>query len=235
MSKVVKDIKQYAKKLVYGRDDFAPNINAFLKQHGDKYIIGLELNRNPVSQMITKFLKTLTKVPYDKLFHLQLFITLNDGKKFMMEKNAQINIGKAQKTKQSDSIFIHEVPNITLNEFIGNARVFMGNKFIPYHASNSNCQDFILGLLHGNNINVKQYDDFIKQNAQAIFKNKPNLRKLTNTVTDIANRSDILVHGGGMKPLTWIDHVKEFSNFHQISYKDALQSDECQIIYHNEK
>ncbi len=67
--------------------------------------------------------------------------------------------------------------------------------FWGYQAGANNCQVFILNLLEASHI--YQGKQFIMQDTRSIFENYPDLRKATNTITDIASRGNVLLQGGG--------------------------------------
>jgi hypothetical protein len=75
----------------------------------------------------------------------------------------------------------------------------MKDKFIPYHPSSNNCQDFILSVLKSNGINDGH--DFVKQNTEMIFKNKGWLSSTAKSVTDLGGYADALLKGGMLKRL----------------------------------
>jgi hypothetical protein len=165
----------------------------------DKYknypIKSITIHRSPVPKYIIQvlgklsgdsFTKELKKQPYDKLFHLYIDIGIN-GVTLLLEKNEVIMMieGK-RKNKDTESMKVNNIPNnLTLQQLLENTKKRMGNKFYSYSASN-NCQDFILNVLNANGINEPQYNNFVKQDTSTLFKDKPYLRKFTNTTTDIA-------------------------------------------------
>ena len=74
----------------------------------------------------------------------------------------------------------------------------MGNdKFLGYSSRNNNCQNFILAILQSNNMANSQNVFFTKQSTQELF--STSLRKITNTITDIAAAADIIRQGGKVK------------------------------------
>ncbi len=221
--------KRFREAFLTGRTSLSPHVAKFLSKYGNQTITDISILRTPVMSVIQKLFEqfgNLKNTDYDKLFHLSMIITLDSGKSFAIEKNEHINIiDKPVLQKSSESVRMDDsdVPDVTLIDFITNAKQYMGNKFIPYNPKHNNCQDFILGLLKGNGINEAGYIAFIKQDAQAIFNGNVWLRKLSHTVTDIADRSQLLV-GRGVKRNNnaWITHVKQYANTHNISYKDAM-------------
>ena len=91
-------------------------------------------------------------------------------------------------------------PNPTINHKKTGKR--MGRqKFLPYSAYNNNCKHFILNLLQSSGI--QEGADFIKQNTEGIFQNNDSLRKVANTITDVAGRANVVIQGGDIE----IKHV----------------------------
>jgi hypothetical protein len=71
---------------------------------------------------------------------------------------------------------------------------------------------------------------FTKQSTQALF--TPQLRKITNTITDIAGKVDVLRQGGYIKKKNpWIEHVKQFAKENNIGYFKALSDPRCKSTY----
>ena len=75
----------------------------------------------------------------------------------------------------------------------------MGSKFLPYSGVNNNCQDFLLAIMKANGLGNETDYQFIKQNTSSIFKNNPIFSKLTNLVTDLGARINVLQEGAGKK------------------------------------
>jgi hypothetical protein len=88
----------------------------------------------------------------------------------------------------------------------------------------------ILGILQSNNLSTPQNVLFTKQSTQELF--TPQLRKITNTITDIAGKVDIIRQGGDIKPKNrWISHVQEFAKENNIGYFKALSNPKCKSTY----
>jgi hypothetical protein len=109
----------------------------------------------------------------------------------------------------------------------------MGGRFLTYSAANNNCQDFILYMLKSNNLATPPNILFVKQATQSLF--TPELRRISNTITDIAGKADILIQGGQVSEDTiknsQIGHVREFARANDMSFMDALQNSECKSSY----
>jgi hypothetical protein len=109
----------------------------------------------------------------------------------------------------------------------------MGGKFLPYSSRDNNCQDFILAMLKSNNLATPPNIQFVKQATQSLF--TPELRRITNTITDIAGAADKLIQGGQVSDEainnSMIGHVRKFARANDMSFMDALQSPECNSTY----
>jgi hypothetical protein len=84
--------------------------------------------------------------------------------------------------------------------------------------------------LQSNNLSTPQKVSFTKQSTQELF--TPQLRKITNTIIDIAGKVDILRQGGDIKTKNaLVKRVQEFANENNISYFKALSDPKCKAQY----
>lgn len=158
--------------------EFVPkNVTQALKKIGDNTILTARLGRTPVQEIIQDILN-----PVGDLFHVFIELTLDNGKKWILEKNERINLVKDRRDKTEFTESFHV--NKTVNDLFQNTQNKMGEKFLPYKSANNNCQFFIMGVLDGNGLNTPDRTEFVKQDTKNIFKT-PELRKLANTLTDI--------------------------------------------------
>jgi hypothetical protein len=87
-----------------------------------------------------------------------------------------------------------------------------------------------LSSLQSNNLSTPQNVLFTKQSTQELF--TPQLRKITNTVTDIAGKADILRQGGDIKKKNpWVEHVKRFAKENGVGYFKAISDPNCKSSY----
>jgi hypothetical protein len=123
------------------------------------------------------------------------------------------------------------IPNgLSLNILLNRTKQLMGGKFLAYSAYDNNCGDMILAILQSNNLSTSQNVLFTKQATQRLF--TPRLRKITNTITDIAGKVDILRQGGDIKKKNpWISHVQEYAKENNIGYFKALSDPNCKSTY----
>jgi hypothetical protein len=201
-------LKEFGKKLMYGRKDYSPKVKKILKDFGDETITKMAIMRTPISSVLRKimnivslgeFEKRLKDTPYDDLYHLSLLLYTDKGT-ILVEKNEVINMekmGEVPKVKKGSQISSMGIKGKgTINELLNKAKERMGDKYFPYSAKNNNCQDFIMNVLQANNLGTKTNFDFIKQDTKSLFSS--HLRKASNTVTDFAGRLDVLAQGGAI-------------------------------------
>lgn len=170
--------------------EFVPkNVKHALNKIGDNKIISARLARTPVQEIIQDVLKTVSNID-DNLFHLFIELTLDNGKKWILEKNERINLVKDRSDKQTEFTEMFSV-NKTVNELFENTKNKMGEKFLPYQSANNNCQFFIMGVLDGNGLNTPERTEFVKQDTKNIF--TPELRKVANTLTDIGGYGNAII------------------------------------------
>jgi len=159
----------------------------------------MTIGRSPLPSALTWLANHLTtsQEPYDKLFHLFLVCDTSQGK-VLLEKNEVINIQPFRGFKERDeTMVLHNIPRITVDQLLENARKKMGeNDFWEYSSNHNNCQKFVLNLLEASHI--YQGKQFILQDTASIYEHYPDLRKATNTITDIASRFDVLRQGGNI-------------------------------------
>jgi hypothetical protein len=69
-----------------------------------------------------------------------------------------------------------------------------------YSAKDNNCQDFVMGILNGNKIGSDEDRKFVKQDTDQLFQGDNNmLRRISNTVTSIGAKANVITTGAGVK------------------------------------
>jgi len=208
-SKIASTAKDVATKVITGNTGMPPNVKSMLDKYGDSIITDMTIARNPVGSALIsalsvasmgEFKKNLDNSPYDKLFHLKLIITLQNGIKLALEKVERVSLTKYTKpVKGQEDENVPVDKQITLGQLYHNAEMAMGDRFYPYSARDNNCQNFILSVLKASGIGGERDYAFIKQDTQSLFGDESFLRKLSNTVTDIGARFNVLLQGGKIK------------------------------------
>ena len=222
-------------KLIYGRKDLSPKVQKLLSDYGDETIVSATIARKPVTSIIQSIIRTVSSYPYDNLFHLMILLKTNTGKTIRFEKNAAINADVNPSVTNAQYMEVPNVPSgLTINQLIENTRNLMKEKFIPYTASNNNCQNFVLNILRANNMNSPEIEAFVKQDTAMIFKD-PNFKKFSDGITGLGEKIDILTQGGKLKfhlskrsneltnhDIDMLMHSRGIKNYHGCFIKDQL-------------
>ena len=186
-----------------------PSARDYLKKHGDQTITSMRIERIPlgglqknltaivyVRELLTKFKKP-ENIPQDDLFHLQVILTLSNGRRVMWGKEEVIklseNIYKGDKMESRDL----GKTNIKLQDFVDKTAKYMGAKFAPYNAFDNNCQDFIIASLKANGLGTQADYDFVKQDTKDLFKGRQWLVNMMKGATDLASAFNVFWEGKG--------------------------------------
>ena len=209
LEKGAKQIGQYATDVVYGVGDYPPAVRDIINKYSNMTISDVMVGRAPVPTAITTalnvvsggtFQEGMNTQPYDKLFHLFMYVTMSDGSKILFEKNAQINSAVNSPLPDKTETLPIPIPNktTTLNTFLENGKKQMGDKFFPYDPHYNNCQDFIIGLLTGNGWINQEQRNWIKQDTGQLFANNKYLGTVARGVTNIGGIGERLINGFGI-------------------------------------
>lgn len=179
-----------------------------LIKYGQEKITSIIIVRTPLEKAINgllsvisvnKYKKAIREAGYDRMFHLALYI----NNKYLIDKQAVVTFQvKNPIKKNSEKVSIPIKKPITMQELIENTKKYMGDsKFSGYDAFKNNCQDFILGVLSGNNIAISPSTrQFIKQDAEAVLQKLPKFSvKIAKFLTDAGAVADKVIHGSGNK------------------------------------
>ncbi len=104
-------------------------------------------------------------------------------------------------------------------------------------STQNNCQDFIIGILRGNNCLTNTLQNFIKQNTEKLFENIPWVKDIMDGITDLGAKASIVEQGGAIP-----HHIQNWGQFSShyykaiakpkgISYRDMLKSSELKEAY----
>jgi hypothetical protein len=168
-------------------------------------ITKLTISRSPVKSNIVSVLNVISlgqlkkitnKLGYDKLWHLALKVTLDNGKSYRIEKNQNISIKPYneypgteifQLAKSKKAITLREMMNASLKKE-GTTR------FYEYDAFKNNCQMFVTSLLRSSGLLIPPAATFISQNSAAIAKGIPGyVAPAAKALTSFAAKADKLV------------------------------------------
>ena len=227
VNSVVNSGEHFVNAIINPNSAYPPNVNQMKNEHGNDIITRLILRRNPVSSVITdamnmvslgSFYKKMGREPYDKLFHLSLLVVTSNGG-FLLEKTERVNVSKDISLKKgTEELEIDNIPaNLTVRELIENTEKEMGSNFLPYNPMNNNCQVFILNVLKANGLLNSTYEQWIKQNTDALFKNDPFLLSLSNKLVDIGKIGNVISQGGNL-----ISNGNIHTMHHRIPQSESL-------------
>jgi hypothetical protein len=161
--------------------------------------------RSPVKSTIVNVLNIISlgrlkkiqdKLGYDKLWHLALKITLNNGKSYRVEKNQNISI-KSYSDYPKTEIFVLSGPKkpVTLGSMMNASLKKEGaTRFYEYDAFKNNCQMFVTSLLRSSGLLIPPAAKFISQDSAAIATGIPGyVAPAAKALTSFAAKADKLV------------------------------------------
>lgn len=192
------------------RRDFKPSIRSLLEKIGNKEIISITLQRNPIETVLKSMLDVLTlgrfseqtkKLGYDKIFHLSAIIQLKDyPKPITVEKNEVINISEipVPLKKNGERLNVPINKKITLNEMLDNSIKNLGSKFFLYDAFTNNCQMFLRDLLKFSGLLTSNINTWIMQDAKKIAEGLPFWSsRVFKEITNAGAWFDRVIYGRG--------------------------------------
>ena len=222
-------IYDFAKTLVYGRSDYPQDQKNLIGDFGDMTVRHIRIGRTPLPTLLNTainlatlgaFKKALNRSPYDKLYHLFIILTLDNGKTMLLEKNAAINMQLNPPTPPKGTTYldVNAIPStLTFKLLLENTKTLMSTKFFPYDSIKNNCQDFILSVFKANHLLTQPIVDFVKQDVNGLFKNFNNTKKLMNAVTNLGGVADIAMKGGRLNQTPVLDEYGKIAT-HLVSH-----------------
>ena len=234
-------IKNTVDSLQGRRAGISPMVDAYLYTYGNDPITEFIISRTVLNPMLTGAIGIISpsfrrKTENTKLYHLQVLFRTNRTSQ-NIEKTERITIGRYNRRQGSENMLVSVPQGLTLNAMLERTHLLMGGKFLSYSAYNNNCQDFILAMLQSNNLSTPVNTLFVKQATQSLF--TPQLRKVSNTITDIAGATNIIRQGGFIAERkttnAWISHIKVYAHQNDLKFSDALKSPGCKLSYQKKK
>jgi hypothetical protein len=222
-------ILDFAKTLVYGRTDYPQDQKNLIGDFGEMVVRHIRIERTPLPTLLNTainlatlgaFKKALNRSPYDKLYHLFIILTLDNGKTMLLEKNAAINMQLNPPTPPKGTTYldVNAIPStLTFKLLLENTKTIMGLQFFPYDSIRNNCQDFILNIFKANHLLTQPIVDFVKQDVNGLFKNFNNTKKLMNVVTNLGGVTDIAMKGGRLNQSPVLDEYGKIAT-HLVSH-----------------
>jgi hypothetical protein len=190
-------IKNTVDSLQGERAGISPSVDAFLKAHGNENITQFTISRMALNPLLTGAIGVLSpsfrrKTQDEKLYHPHPQVLIRTTRTSLsLEKNARITISHYNGIRGSEDMPVSIPPGLTLNVLLERTRNEMGGRFLTYSARDNNCQDFVLASMKSNNLATSVNILFVMQATQSLF--TPELRKISNTISNIAGAADILI------------------------------------------
>jgi hypothetical protein len=195
------------------RRDYPPSVRKVIKDIGARPIARMVVRRDPIPSFLSyavdlltlgQFGKAQQDANYDKMFHLCIEFELAKGPRYVLEKNEVISVALARaptKDTQIATIGMQSALDNTLNGLLKAGQGVMKERWFVYNALTNNCQDFILGILQGNQQITPALTAFVKQPLESIAASLPEYAdKLFQGVTDAAAVGNVVIEGrGGLK------------------------------------
>ena len=209
--------------------DFSNKIKKILEKYGNDSILSIRIGRRPINKLVEKAFNIISlgkwnelrkEYYYDKLFHLFLIITLQDGTKLSFEKNDIVNMNENDSRCSENGVDCIEIEypqnSINVNDLIRKPLGRIGKKnYFIYDPFQLNCQIFIKSVLETFGLYDKKTHNFVYQDLQEIIKRLPFYVKWTGrTATDISAFGKKIT-GAGYQPDADDTHedIEEISKF----------------------
>jgi hypothetical protein len=206
--------------------DFSNKIKKILKQYGNENIVSIRIGRRPINKLVEtafniisigKWNELRNQYYYDKLFHLFLIITLQDGTKLSLEKNdiVNMNVNDSRCSESGVDCIEIEYPqnSMTVNDLVKKPLDRIGkNNYFVYDPFKLNCQIFIKSVLETFGLYNSNINNFVYQDLTNIIKNLPfYVSWVGKAVTDISAFGK-KISGAGVKHHNKED-IEELSKF----------------------
>lgn len=173
------------------------SVKDLLSKYGNNTVEYVRVAREPIASMFSYIINKITSKPHDQLFHLFVYLHLNNGMVIRLEKNQRVAVkvnASKDESQQHDITPLTGVYRVmTLNSIFDRYETLKGESAYVYDAVNSNCQDFILSIVHI--LGITKYDAFIKQNVKSLVPKWA--QTLSKIITDTASVIDYTIKGGG--------------------------------------
>jgi hypothetical protein len=169
-----------------------------LNKYGQQSIKSIVVKRTPLSNVVEGLLNAITlgkwkeiKGNYDKMYHLYAVLTLDSGKKLLLEKNERPVLSETipADTRETESTGVTTMTApIKLDDFIGKTiKRLTLEDYITYEGFSLNCQHFIRAHLLANGLLDPSNLAFIYQDTKRLIEQTPSFsRWLGKKATDIA-------------------------------------------------
>ena len=201
-------------KLLQAKLDFSNKIKKILKKYGNKKIRAIRIGRRPINKLVEKAFQIITlgkwdklknQYYFDRLFHLFLVLTMEDGTVISFEKNSIVTLSENDSRCSMKDVECIELEypadSLTLDELVKKPLARIGKeKYFIYNPFSQNCQIFISEVLKTFNLYSPKAKEFVYQDISEIVERLPfYVEYVAKTITDI-DATVSKVRGSGHKP-----------------------------------
>ena len=205
--------KKSGGKLFGAKLDFSNKIKKILKKYGDKKIRAIRIGRRPINKLVEKAFQIITlgkwdklknQYYFDRLFHLFLVLTMEDGTVISFEKNSIVTLSENDSRCSMKDVECIELEypadSLTLDELVKKPLARIGKeKYFIYNPFSQNCQIFISEVLKTFNLYSPKAKEFVYQDISEIVERLPfYVEYVAKTITDI-DATVSKVRGSGHK------------------------------------
>ena len=180
-------MEKKAGKLFGAKLSFSNKIKNILNKYGNQKIRAIRIGRRPINTMVEKAFNIISlgkwsklrdQYYYDRLFHLFLILTLDDGTVVSLEKNSIVNMEENDPRCSMKDVECVEIEypadSLTLDELVRKPLERIGKeKYFVYQPFDQNCQIFLRAVLETFGLYSKKVDDFVYQDITEIVKRLP--------------------------------------------------------------
>lgn len=193
-------MKKTGGRIIGAKLSFSNKIKKILKKYGDKKIRAIRIGRRPINKLVEKAFQIITlgkwdklknQYYFDRLFHLFLVLTMEDGTVISFEKNSIVTLSENDSRCSMKDVECIELEypadSLTLDELVKKPLARIGKeKYFIYNPFSQNCQIFISEVLKTFNLYSPKAKEFVYQNISEIVERLPfYVEYVAKTVTDI--------------------------------------------------
>jgi len=193
------------------RQKYTTATQKWVKANENQTISAMVIRRAPIAAGLNTAFNLITAgqwtpgmkaAGYDKMYHLGVVITEENGKSSILEKLSSLNFSDSISTVPNTEYRKVSVPaGLTVGMMLDKTFDFMGSeKYFKYDAFANNCQTFIYSLLKSNGLGTQADYDWLLQPLDVLLKNEPGfLPGVAKTITNIGAIWDTLFGGVSQK------------------------------------
>lgn len=207
-------MEKKAGRIIGAKLSFSNKIKKILGKYGKQKIREIYIGRRPINSMVErafniislgKWSKLRNEYYFDRLFHLFLILTMEDGTIISLEKNSIVTMTEDDERcsmKDVECVKIdYPTDSITLEELVKKPLERIGKeKYFVYQPFDQNCQIFIRDVLTTFGLYSKKAEEFIYQDISEIVERLPfYVKYVAKAVTDI-DATVSKITGAGKEP-----------------------------------